>query len=30
LTEIIEGKMSYDLPPEAAAVRPASKKRKKH
>jgi DNA-directed RNA polymerase subunit omega len=30
LTEIIEDKMSWDLPEEVAAVRPANKKRRKH
>jgi DNA-directed RNA polymerase subunit omega len=30
LTEIIEDKMSWELPEETAAVRPANKKRRKH
>ena len=30
LTEILEDKMSWELPDEVAAVRPASKKRRKH
>jgi len=30
LTEIVEEKMSWDLPEESAAIRPAAKKRKKH
>lgn len=30
LMEILEDKMSWNLPEEAAAVRPASKKRRKH
>lgn len=30
LMEIIEDKMSWELPEEAAAVRPAAKKRRKH
>ncbi|HEX4350538.1 MAG TPA: DNA-directed RNA polymerase subunit omega [Verrucomicrobiae bacterium] len=30
LTEILEGKMSWDVPEETAAVRPPSKKRRKH
>ena len=30
LTELIEGKMSWELPEETPAVRPAAKKRKKH
>lgn len=30
LTEIIEDKMGWDLPEESAAVRPVSRKRKKH
>ena len=30
LTEIIEEKMGWELPEEAAAVRPTAKKRKKH
>jgi len=30
LTEILEDKMAWDLPEEVAAVRPASKKRRKH
>ena len=30
LTEIIEEKMAWELPEEAAAVRPANKKRRKH
>jgi DNA-directed RNA polymerase subunit omega len=30
LTEIIEDKMTFELPAETAAVRPAPKKRKKH
>jgi len=30
LTEIVEDKMGWDLPEESAAVRPASKKRRKH
>ena len=30
LTEILENKMSFELPEEFAAVRPIAKKRKKH
>ena len=30
LTEILEGKMGWEVPEETAAVRPASKKRRKH
>jgi len=30
LTEIIEGKMGWELPELSAAVRPLAKKRKKH
>ena len=30
LMEIIEDKMGWELPEEAAAVRPAAKKRRKH
>jgi len=30
LTELLEGKMGWDVPDEVAAVRPASKKRRKH
>jgi DNA-directed RNA polymerase subunit omega len=30
LTEILEGKMGWDVPEETAAVRPPSKKRRKH
>ena len=30
LTEIIEGKMEWELPEETVAVRPISKKRRKH
>ena len=30
LTEILEDKMGWDMPEESAAVRPASKKRRKH
>jgi DNA-directed RNA polymerase subunit omega len=30
LTEIVEDKMSWTLPEEAAAVRPVAKKRRKH
>jgi DNA-directed RNA polymerase subunit omega len=30
LSEIIEDKMGWELPEESAAVRPASKKRRKH
>lgn len=30
LTEILEDKMSWELPEEVAAVRPANKKRRKH
>jgi hypothetical protein len=30
LSEIIEGKIGWELPPEVAAVRLAPKKRKKH
>jgi hypothetical protein len=30
LTELLEEKMGWDLPEEAAAVRPAAKKRRKH
>jgi DNA-directed RNA polymerase subunit omega len=30
LTEIIEDKMSWDLPEETSAVRPLAKKRRKH
>ena len=30
LTEILEDKMGWELPDEVAAVRPASKKRRKH
>ncbi len=30
LTEIVEGKMGWELPEETVAVRPASKKRRKH
>ena len=30
LTEILEDKMSWEIPDEVAAVRPASKKRRKH
>jgi DNA-directed RNA polymerase subunit omega len=30
LTEIVEGKMGWEVPEETAAVRPISKKRRKH
>jgi DNA-directed RNA polymerase subunit omega len=30
LTELVEGKMSWDLPEEVAATRPVPKKRRKH
>ena len=30
LTEILEDKMGWEVPDEVAAVRPASKKRRKH
>jgi DNA-directed RNA polymerase subunit omega len=30
LTELLEGKMAWDLPEEVAAIRPAAKKRRKH
>jgi len=30
LTEIVEGKMGWELPEETAAVRPPAKKRRKH
>ena len=30
LTEILEGKMGWEVPEETAAVRPPSKKRRKH
>ena len=30
LTEILEGKMGWELPEETVAVRPVSKKRRKH
>jgi DNA-directed RNA polymerase subunit omega len=30
LTEIVEEKMSFDLPEETPAIRPAARKRKKH
>ena len=30
LTELLEGKMGWEVPDEVAAVRPASKKRRKH
>jgi DNA-directed RNA polymerase subunit omega len=30
LTEILEGKMGWELPEEVAAVRPPNKKRRKH
>jgi len=30
LTEIVEGKMSWDLPEETPAVRPIAKKRRKY
>ena len=30
LTEILEDKMGWDLPEESSAVRPVSKKRRKH
>jgi DNA-directed RNA polymerase subunit omega len=30
LTEIVEGKMGWDLPEETAAVRPPAKKRRKN
>jgi len=30
LTEILDDKMTFDLPVEVAAVRPVAKKRKKH
>jgi len=30
LTEIVEGKMGWEIPEETVAVRPPSKKRRKH
>jgi DNA-directed RNA polymerase subunit omega len=30
LTELLEGKMGWEVPEEVAAVRPVSKKRRKH